>query len=103
MQVLVGIVLALALAGCATSSGGAKVTDGEPSHLNRDCKLLGTVTGRSLLGGMAETAKTDAAMADARAKAAAMGATDVYFLKVDTTGMLNSAQATARAFKCETK
>lgn len=87
------------LVGCA-STGPSKVRDGEPSHLNRDCKLLGTVTGRSLLGGMSDNARTDAAMADARDKAAKMGATDVYFVKVDN-GMLNTAQATARAFRCE--
>ena len=92
------------LAACASNPGGsAKVSVGEPAHLNRDCKLLGTVTGRSLLGGMADNARTEAAMADARDKAAAMGGTDVYFTKVDTTGMLNTAQATARVFKCGTQ
>ena len=89
------------LMGCASTAGPAKVRDGEPAHLNRDCKLLGTVTGRSLLGGMSDNARADAAMADARDKAAKMGATDVYFIKVDNTGMLNTAQATARAFRCE--
>ncbi len=88
------------LMGCA-APGGGKVRDGQPAHLNRDCKLLGTVTGRSLLGGMSDNARNDAAMADARDKAAKMGATDVYFIKVDQTGMLNTAQATARAFKCD--
>lgn len=94
------LVAVIILAGCASTSA-TKVRDGDPARLNRDCKLLGTVTGRSLLGGMSDNAKTDAAMADARDKAAAMGATDVYFIKADTTGMLNSALATARAFRCE--
>ena len=89
------------LMGCAATSGNVKVRDGEPAHLNRDCKLLGTVTGRSLLGGMSDNARNDAAMTDARDKAAKMGATDVYFIKVDNSGMLNTALATARAFRCE--
>lgn len=94
------LVLLTMLAGCASTSGPAQVRDGEPARLNRECKLLGTVTGRSLLGGMSDNARTDAAMADARDKAAKMGATDVYFIKVDT-GMLNTAQATARVFRCD--
>ncbi len=89
------------LMGCASTAGTVKVRDGEPAHLNRDCKLLGTVNGRSLLGGMSDNARTEAAMADARDKAAKMGATDLYFLTVDTKGMLNTANATARAFRCE--
>jgi hypothetical protein len=102
MRFLAMLVLAMMLAGCASMPGGsAKVRDGEASRLNRECKLLGTVTGRSLLGGMADNARGEAAMADARDKAAAMGATDLYFLNVDTTGILNTAQATARVFRCD--
>lgn len=91
----------LALAGCAsTSSESARnVLDGDPAIVNRDCKLLGTVNGRSLFGG-AEAKRQDDAMLDARAKAAAMGATHVVFINVDMSGMFGTGYATARAYKC---
>ena len=76
--------------------------DGDPAIVNRDCKLLGTVNGRSVFGGGEATRQEDA-MQDARAKAAAMGATHVVFIKVDTSGMFNTGYATARAYKCEAK
>jgi hypothetical protein len=37
---------------------------------------------------------------DVRAKAAAMGATHIVVMNVDTSGMFNTGQATARAYKC---
>jgi hypothetical protein len=102
MRSLYPLCLALALAACAsTPASDVRVVNGDPARLNRDCKLLGTVTGRSLFGGTSDQARTDAAMADARNKAAAMGATDVYFITVDTTGMLNTGNAVARAFRCD--
>ena len=45
----------------------------------------------------------DAAMADARTKAAAMGATHVVFLTLDNSGLFNTGHATARAYRCEAK
>jgi hypothetical protein len=94
----------LALAGCASagSQSARNVQVGDPGIVNRDCKLLGTVNGRSVFGG-AEATREDDAMLDARAKAAAMGATHVVFVKVDMSGMFGSGYATARAYRCEPK
>lgn len=94
-------VTALALAACAAapSQSALNVKDGDPAIVNRDCKLLGTVNGRSVFGG-AEASRQDGAMLDARAKAAAMGATHVIFINVDTSGMFNTGYATARAYRC---
>lgn len=95
------------LAGCA-SSGSApsaaarSVSDGEPAVLNRDCKLLGTVSGRSLFGG-ADDARVQNAMNDAREKAAALGATHVVFLEADTKGILSRGNALLRAYRCDAK
>jgi len=91
----------LIVAACASgpSQTALNVKDGDPATVNRDCKLLGTVNGRSLFGG-GEATRQDDARLDARAKAAAMGATHVLFLKVDTSGMFNTGHATARAYKC---
>jgi len=90
--------------GCASSpsSSPQKVLDGDPAIVNRDCKLLGSVTGRSVFGG-GEAARMDGAMADARSKAAAIGATHVVFLTLDNSGMFNTGYATARGYRCEVK
>jgi hypothetical protein len=94
----------LLLGACAStpSSSARSVLDGDPAVVNRDCKLLGTVTGRSLFSGIAAKAADNAAI-DAREKAAAMGATHVIFLNVDTSGTLNTGVATARAYRCDAK
>lgn len=104
MQKIFAVVLAtLFLGGCAStasqSAAALKVKDGDPATVNRDCKLLGTVSGRSVFGG-ADASHTDGAVADARAKAAAMGATHMIVINVDTSGMFNTGQATARAYRC---
>ncbi len=91
--------LILALAACAAPRGAGTVKDGDATTLNRDCKLLGTVNGRSVFGG-SEDSRRDSAMNDARDKAAAMGATHVLFINVDNSGMLNTGHATARAYRC---
>jgi uncharacterized protein YbjQ (UPF0145 family) len=57
------------------------------------------VSGRSYFGGN-EAARGDDAMNDARQKAAAMGATDIVFIDVDTSGMLNTGNARGRAYRC---
>jgi len=97
------IVISL-LAGCASTSStsGARVQEGDPAVVNRDCKLLGTVSGRSVFGG-SEAGRMEGAMQDARAKAAALGATHVVFLTLDNSGMFNTGQATARAYRCDAK
>jgi hypothetical protein len=79
------------------------VSEGEPAVLNRDCKLLGTVSGRSLFGG-ADEARVQNAMNDAREKGGgASGATHVVFLRADTKGILNRGNASARAYRCDAK
>ena len=93
---------AVILGGCASTASktaALNVKDGDPATVNRDCKLLGTVSGRSVFGG-AEASRGDGAVADARAKAAALGATHIVVINVDTSGMFNTGQATARAYKC---
>jgi len=92
------------LAACASapSSSASNVKDGDPATVNRDCKLLGTVNGRSAFGA-GEATRTDGAVLDARAKAAAMGATHIVILTVDTAGMFGAGQASARAYRCEAK
>ena len=92
-------ILLLAACASAPSESARNVKDGDPAKVNRDCKLLGTVNGRSLFGGV-EASRQDDAMLDARAKAAAMGATHVVFINVDTSGMFNTGHAAARAYKC---
>ena len=96
--------LAIALlASCASApSTPVKVQDGDPAVVNRDCKLLATVSGRSVFGG-SEAGRLEGAMQDARNKAAAKGATHVVFIAVDNSGMLNTGQATARAYRCDAK
>jgi hypothetical protein len=91
----------LLLAGCssAPSQTARSVRDGDPATVNRDCKLLGTVSGRSIFGG-SEATRGESAKNDAREKAAALGATDIVFLSVDTSGMLSTGQASARAYRC---
>jgi hypothetical protein len=99
------LVLALAslAAACAStpSANSSALREGDPAILNRECKLLGTVNGRSMFGGMSDDAKMQAAMNDARDKAVAMGATHVVFTQSDTSGMLNSGHAAARAYRCD--
>ena len=95
-------VVACSSTGSAPSAAARSVTEGEPSILNRDCKLLGTVSGRSLFGG-ADEARVQNAMNDAREKAAAMGATHIVFLATDTKGILNRGNAQARAYRCDAK
>ena len=95
------VLAVLVLGACASSSSrpASAVWDGDPLTVNRDCKLLGTVNGRSVFGG-SEEGRRDGAMNDARAKAAALGATDVVFINIDNSGMLNTGHATARAYRC---
>jgi Domain of unknown function (DUF4156) len=107
MRALLLAFMAAWLAACASSgsspsAAARSVRDGEPAVLNRDCKLLGTVSGRSIFGG-ADEARVQNAMNDAREKAAAMGATHVVFLEADTKGILSRGNASARAYRCDAK
>jgi hypothetical protein len=107
MRLLIVAFTAVWLAACASSAStpsaaARSVSEGEPAVLNRDCKLLGTVSGRSLFGG-ADEARVQNAMNDAREKAAALGATHVVFLEADTKGILSRGNASARAYRCDAK
>jgi len=107
MRSLLLVFTAAWLAACASgasapSTAARSVREGEPAVLNRDCKLLGTVSGRSLFGG-ADEARVQNAMNDAREKAAALGATHVVFVEADTKGILSRGNASARAYRCEAK
>ena len=97
---------ALVLAACSSSppspsAAASKVVEGDPAVVNRTCKLLGTVNGRSWFGGISDEAKTQAAMNNAREKAAAMGATHYLFVANDTSGAFDSGHAALRAYRCE--
>ncbi|MCC6868311.1 MAG: DUF4156 domain-containing protein [Burkholderiales bacterium] len=99
-------ILAVALlAGCASTPGNDPQTlaEADPQYLNRDCKLLGTVSSRSLFGGLSDETKIQGAIKDVRAKAAAMGATHILMLKAEISGVANLAEATARAYRCPVK
>lgn len=90
-------------AACSTPGPSAlaqKVVEGDPAILNRDCKLLGTVNGRSLFGGSDE-ARIATATNDAREKAAELGATHIVLLQTDNKGMLGRGNASARAYRCD--
>jgi hypothetical protein len=103
MSRLAALVIACMLAACASPAPSAvarSVRDGDPAVVNRDCKLLGTVNGRSMFGGSDET-RRDIAINDAREKAAAMGATHVVFISSDNSAMLGVGHATARAYRCD--
>jgi hypothetical protein len=100
---LLALLAVLALAACASPAPSAVargVRDGDPATVNRDCKLLGTVSGRSMFGGSDET-RRDIAMNDAREKAAALGATHVVFIASDNSAMLGVGHASARAYRCD--
>lgn len=98
------LLVAVLLGGCASAASkneARNVKDGDPAVVNRSCTLLGTVNGRSVFGG-SEAGRTDGAVTDARAKAAAMGATHIVVINLDSSGMFNTTNATARAYKCAT-
>lgn len=95
--------LGLLAAACSTpgpSATAQKVVEGDPAILNRNCKLLGTVSGRSLFG-VSDEARVATATNDAREKAAALGATHVVFLEIDNKGILGRGNASARAYRCD--
>lgn len=96
------LVAALILPGCASAPGKdpQKLLEADAQYLNRQCKLLGTVNGRSIFGGLSEDAKIQGAVKDAREKAAAMGATHILMLKAGISGVAGLGEASARAYRC---
>lgn len=93
----------LALGACASkpATPPQELKTGEPQYLNRECKLLGTVEGRSLFSGLSEESKVQSALASAREKAAALGATHILVLKAETTGAMGVGEASVRAYRCD--
>jgi hypothetical protein len=98
---IVTLAAAAAAACSSTPASQVAVQEGDPAVLNRDCKLLGTVNGRSMFGGISDETKTTAAMSDAREKAAKMGATHIVFIASDNSGAFGSGHAAARAYRCD--
>jgi hypothetical protein len=97
--VLATIFLLVACATKPTAEAG-KIRESDETHVS-SCKLLGTVTGGSSLGGFAaQEAGKRSASAEALNKAAEMGATDIVWQNI--SGSLNNgASATGRAYKCD--
>lgn len=91
------------LAACANSPAvdPQSLKEADASYLNRQCKLLGTVNGRSIFGGLSEDTKIQAAVKDARAKAAAMGATHILMIEAGVSGVAGIGEARARAYRCD--
>jgi len=102
----VACVLAIAaFAGCASTPGAdpQSLKEADAPYLNRECKLLGTVSARSIFGGLSDEAKIQAAVKNVREKAAAMGATHVLMMKAEVSGVTTMGDATARAYRCDAK
>lgn len=99
---LASLCLALALAGCASTPAvdPKALQVGEPQQLNRECKLLGTVSGSSIFSGLSDDAKIQGAIASARDKAAKMGATHILIMKAEVSGAMGMGEATLRAYRC---
>lgn len=106
LRPLGGAALGIAvLAACATTSAvdPQSLQEADAQYLNRQCKLLGTVNGRTIFGGLSDDSKIQGAVKDARAKAAAMGATHILMLKAEVSGVAGFGEATARAYRCDAK
>lgn len=103
LRPLAAPVIVVALAACATTPAvdPLSLKEADAQYLNRHCKLLGTVNGRTIFGGLSDDAKIQGAVKDARAKAAAMGATHVLMLKAEVSTVAGFGEATARAYRCD--
>lgn len=100
-----GVLCVTVLAACATPSAvdPQGLQEADAHYLNRQCKLLGTVNGRTIFGGLSDDSKIQGAVKDARAKAAAMGATHILMLKAEVSSVAGMGEATARAYRCDAK
>src|SRR6478735_437208 len=98
---LASLCLAMVLAGCASTPAvdPRALQVGEAQQLNRECKLLGTVSGSSIFSGLSEDAKIQGALSSAREKAAKMGATHILVMKAEVSGALGLGEATLRAYR----
>jgi len=94
------VVIALLLGGCAVapSQAAAQVKEADASMV-AGCELIGTVVGSSMIGGIVTTGATNA-MVEVREKAAALGATHIVFVSVDSGSTYSTGRAVARAYKC---
>lgn len=94
------VALSLVFAGCASTptEEAKKIQESDEAHVS-SCKLLGTVTGSSNLGGFAaQEAGKNSAAAEALNKAAHLGATHIVWQNL--FGSMNGGQAMGRAYKC---
>jgi hypothetical protein len=64
------------------------------------CEFLGTVSGHSMVGGLAAPIGAENAMKAARVKAESLGATHIVFVAVSGGNMVSTGASTARAYRC---
>lgn len=100
-KILVLVLTAVALAGCATAltEQGQRIIRVDENKI-KDCKFLGEVAGHSSYGGfvMQETGK-NYAMNEAINQAGQMNATHIVFTKAE--GGYFGGQALGRAYSCK--
>lgn len=87
---------------CATTAKGPAATIIEADErMVENCRFLGSVTGKSLIGGAAQRTGANNAKVDARKAAARLGATHIVFTDIDGGGWYDTGEAQGRAYKCE--
>lgn len=92
--------IALATACASTATGPAASIIEADDRMVESCRFLGSVTGKSLIGGAAQRTGANNAKVDARKQAARLGATHIVFTAVDGGGWNDTGEAQARAYKC---
>lgn len=86
---------------CATTAKGAAAAVIEADEkMVENCRFLGSVTGKSLIGGAAQRTGANNAKVDAREAAAKLGATHIVFTAIDGGGWYETGEAQGRAYKC---
>ncbi len=64
------------------------------------CEFVGTVSGSSVIGGLAKDTATATSVRNAKIKAEELGATHIVFLEIGTAGLTGRGATTARAYRC---
>lgn len=64
------------------------------------CEFLGTISGQSMIGGLATSLGAQKAMKSARVQAENLGATHIVFVSVKGGDFYSNSQSTARAYRC---